>query len=429
LYPGHRCPAAARLARKILWVNTKHRLVMLNKRLAQLNDYPFARLASLIADINPRTNETPIVMSVGDPQHQPPAFAAEVIAKHADKWNAYPPLQGNAELRQAIVGWLERRYKLAGGTIDFETQIAPVAGTREGLFIAALLAVSRVKDGKAPVALMPNPFYQIYYGAAVMAGAEPVCLAATRETGYLPDLDAIPSDTLARTAIFYLCSPGNPQGAIASRDYLAKAIGLAREHDFLLVTDECYAELYYGDVPPPGGVEAGYALGRGAHGHALDNLVSFHTLSKRSSAAGMRSGFAVGAPATVAALNRLRSYSCAATPVPLQLASAALWRDEAHAIETRALYKAKFAAAERLLGAYPGFYSPQAGMFLWVEVGDGEAVARRLWESAGIKVLPGRYLTRNEPDGRNTGLPFIRIALVHDLDIVERGLQRIAALL
>jgi N-succinyldiaminopimelate aminotransferase len=402
---------------------------MLNERLDLLADYPFARLANLIAGVTPRSNAAPLAMSVGDPQHQPPAFAAEIIAANADKWNTYPPLQGVAEYRQAIVGWLERRYKLAGGTIDFETQIAPVAGTREGLFIAALLAVSRAKNGKTPIALMPNPFYQVYYGAAVMAGAEPVFLTTTRESGFLPDLDAIPADTLARTAVFYLCSPGNPQGAIATGAYLEKAIGLAREHDFLLILDECYAELYYGDVPPTGGVEVAHAMGRGPSGHPLDNVVCFHTLSKRSSAAGMRSGFGVGSPATITALNRLRSYSCAATPYPIQLASAALWRDEAHAIENRALYKAKFASAERHLGGYPGFYSPAGGMFLWVDVGDGEAATKKLWEQTGIKVLPGGYLTKNEPDGSNTGRPFIRIALVHDLDTVDRALARIAQVL
>jgi N-succinyldiaminopimelate aminotransferase len=417
------------LTRKILCPRAPKTPVMLNDRLELLADYPFARLANLIAGVTPRSNETPLAMSVGDPQHQPPAFAAEIIAQHADKWNTYPPLQGTAELRQAIVGWLERRYKLSGGTIDFETQIAPVAGTREGLFIVAQLAVSRAKNGQAPIALMPNPFYQVYYGAAVMAGAEPRFLTATKATGFLPDLDAIPADTLARTGIFYLCTPGNPQGAVATREYLAKAIGLAREHDFLLVLDECYAELYYCDTAPPGGVEVAHAMGRGPKGHALDNVVCFHTLSKRSSAAGMRSGFGVGAPATIAALNRLRSYSCAATPYPLMAASAALWRDEAHAIENRALYKAKFAAAARHLGRHPGFYSPPAGMFLWIDVGDGEAATKKLWEQAGIKVLPGGYLTKNEPDGSNTGKPFIRVALVHDLDTVDRALARIAQVL
>ncbi|MBI1245781.1 MAG: aminotransferase class I/II-fold pyridoxal phosphate-dependent enzyme [Alphaproteobacteria bacterium] len=402
---------------------------MLNERLDLLADYPFSRLANLIAGLSPRSNETPVVMSVGDPQHQPPAFATEILGANADKWNAYPPLQGTAELRQAIVGWLERRYRLAGGTIDFETQIAPVAGTREGLFIVALLAVSRAKNGATPVALMPNPFYQVYYGAAVMAGAEPVFLTTTRETGFLPDLDAIPADTLARTAIFYLCTPGNPQGAIATREYIAKAIGLAREHDFLLVLDECYAELYYGDAPPPGGTEVAHAMGRGPKGHPLDNVVCMHTLSKRSSAAGMRSGFALGSPATIQALNRLRSYSCAATPIPIQMASAALWRDEAHAIQTRALYKAKFESARRHLGGMAGFRAPEGGMFLWLDVGDGEVATKKLWAETGIKVLPGAYLTKNERDGSNTGKPFVRVALVHDLETVDRALARIAKVL
>jgi aspartate/methionine/tyrosine aminotransferase len=402
---------------------------MLNERLDLLADYPFARLAELIAGVTPRSNEVPVAMSVGDPQHQPPAFATAILGANADKWNTYPPLQGTAELRQAIVGWLERRYRLAGGTIDFESQIAPVAGTREGLFIVALLAASRAKDGRTPVALMPNPFYQVYYGAAVMAGHEPQFLTTTQATGFLPDLDAIPADTLARTSIFYLCTPGNPQGAVATREYLAKAIGLAREHDFLLVLDECYAELYYGAAPPTGGVEVAHALGRGPRGHALDNVVCMHTLSKRSSAAGMRSGFVVGSPATIRSLNRLRSYSCAGTPVPIQMASAALWRDEAHAVETRNLYRAKFEAARRHLGRLPGFRMPEGGMFLWMDVGDGEAATKKLWAETGVKVLPGAYLTKNERDGSNTGKPYIRIALVHDLETVDRALARMAQVL
>ena len=402
---------------------------MLNERLDQLNDYPFTRLAGLIADLNPRANEAPLAMSIGDPQHQPPPFAAEIVAQHADRWNTYPSQPGIPELREAIGSWLERRYKLASQTIDRAAQVTSIAGAREGLFVVALMAVGRHKSGKTPAALMPNPLYQVYYGAAVMAGAEPVYLPATRETGFLPDLDAIPGDTLARTAIFYLCSPSNPEGAVASKAYIEKAIGLARQYDFLLVMDECYSELYYGSAAPTGGVETAYALGRGPKGHALDNVMCFHTLSKRSSAAGMRSGFAVGTPSDIATLNRVRSYSCAATPVPMQLASAALWRDEAHVVENRARYKAKFDAAARLLGGHKGFTAPQAGMFLWIEVGDGEATTRRLWSEAAIKVLPGRYIAKNEPDGRNIGAPYIRIALVHDLDTVERALSRIATLL
>lgn len=399
---------------------------MLNEQLGLLNDHPFARLAELIRDVAPKANVPPLAMSIGDPQDQPPAFAAQIIASHADKWNSYPAINGTLELRAAIKGWLDRRYGLAPEIVNVETQIAPVAGTREGLFVIALLAVNRAKNGQAPIALMPNPFYQIYFAAAAMAGAQPVYLTATEKTGFLPDLDAIPEATLARTAIFYLCSPGNPQGAVASLDYLKKVLVLARKHDFLLVMDECYSELYYGPTKPPGGLQAAVALGPGAAGHVLDNLVCFHTLSKRSSAAGMRSGFGVGAPATMKALNRLRSFSCAATPLPLQAASAALWNEESHAVETRATYARRFAAAKRHLGGLPGFHAPEAGMFLWLDVGDGEEATRKLWRDAAIKVLPGAYLTKPEPDGSNSGRRYIRVALIHDIETCDAALARMA---
>jgi len=402
---------------------------MLNQRLDQLQDYPFARLAALIADITPKVNIAPVAMSIGDPQGQPPEFAMKIIADHADKWNGYPPVIGTFELRTAIKTWLDRRYALPRDLIDIETQIAPVAGTREGLFIVAQLAVNGAKNGQKPVALMPNPFYQVYNAAAVMAGAEPVYLTTTEATGFLPDLDAIPEETLQRTALFYLCSPGNPQGAIASIDYIKKALGLARKYDFLLVMDECYAELYYTPEAPQGGLQAALALGPGPDGHPLDNLVCFHTLSKRSSAAGMRSGFGVGSPTTIKLLNRLRSFSCAGQPFPIQAASAALWAEEGHAIATREAYAKRMESARRHLGKLPGFYAPKGGMFLWIEVGDGEDAARKLWRDAAIKVLPGEYLTKPEKDGTNTGKRYIRVALVHEYETCDAALFRMAQVL
>ena len=398
---------------------------MFNARLDELNDYPFQRLADLLAPISPRANVPPIVMSVGDPRHQPPAFAAEIIARASDRWNEYPPLAGTPEFRAAAAGWLERRYKLKPGTIDRDTQVTPVAGTREGLFQAALLAVSH-GEGRAsrPVALMPNPCYQIYFGAAVMAGAEPRFMAASKDTGFVPDLESLPGDLLARSEIMYLCNPGNPQGACAPLDHLKRAIELAREHDFLLVVDECYAEIYSGDAPPVGGIEAAAALGGG-----LDNLLLFHSLSKRSSAAGMRSGFAVGSPRTIERFNRLRSFACAATPRPVLEAAAALWNDDAHAALTRARYRAKIDAAERVLGARYGFYRPRGGFFLWLDVGDGERAAKKLWAEAAIRALPGAYLTKPDARGINSGAPYIRVALVDEVDVVEAGLSRLAQVL
>jgi N-succinyldiaminopimelate aminotransferase len=397
---------------------------MYNARLDLLNDYPFQRLADLLAGITPRANLPPIAMHVGEPQHQPPAFVREIIDRGSATWNRYPPLQGTPEFKAACAGWLTRRYKLKQGSLNPETQIGPVAGTREGLFQAALLAVTPQADGARPIALMPNPFYQVYYGAAVMAGADCVFMPATKATGFLPDLDAIPAATLARTQIMYLCSPANPQGAVADLAYLQKAIRLAREHNFLLVSDECYGELYYTDTPPPGALEAAAKLGGG-----LENLIVFHTLSKRSSAPGLRCGFASGSSDTISRFNRLRAFSCAATPLAIQDAAVALWNDEEHVVANRAVYRAKYEIAERLLGDRFGYYRPGGGFYLWLDVVDGEAAAKRLWQEAGIKVLPGGYVTKPDADGRNIGKSYIRVALVHDLETTEAALTRMASVL
>lgn len=397
---------------------------MLNNRLELLSDYAFTKLNNLLAPISPRANLPPVIMSVGDPQHAPPDFVHEIISGRPDAWHRYPPVNGTPEFRAAAAGWLNRRYRLSTGFVDPETQIAPCAGTREGLFLAALLAVSPADNGgPKPFALMPNPFYQVYFGAAVMAGAEPRFMAASKATGFMPDLGALDPATLARTRLMYLCTPGNPQGAIATREYLCDAIKIARRHDFLLVVDECYAEIYNRE-PPPGALEAAASLGGG-----LDNILALHSLSKRSSAAGLRSGFCVGTPQTIARLWQLRSYSCAATPVPLLEASTALWNDDAHVEPIRRSYQEKFALAERVLGKQHGYYTPDAGLFLWLDVGDGEAATRKLWAEAAIKVLPGAYITRPDLEGRNLGTPYIRVALVHDREITETALTRMARIL
>jgi N-succinyldiaminopimelate aminotransferase len=394
---------------------------MLNRRFAELNHYPFRRLAELIAGPAPATNEPPVDMSVGEPRHRPPAFLHEIVARNGEDWNRYPPLAGTPELRAACAAWLQRRYKLPAGMIDPETQIVSVAGTREGLFSAALVAISPANGGPPPLALMPNPFYQVYYGASICAGAEARFLPATKATGYLPDLEAIDEATLRRAEIFYLCTPANPQGAVADLTYLKRALQLARRHDFLLVVDECYAEIYSGSEPPPGALEAAAALGG-----VCDNLLVFHTLSKRSSAPGLRSGFAAGSKEAIATLVKLRSYNCAATPMA---AATALWQDEAHVVDVRAQYRAAFDAAERQLAGRFGFYRPAGGFYLWLDVGDGETATKRLWHEAGVKVLPGAYLTQPDPDGSNAGKPYIRVALVYDAATTEAALARMARVL
>jgi succinyldiaminopimelate transaminase len=397
--------------------------VPLNSELDSLSDYPFEALRALLNPVTPRVNDVPIAMSVGEPQHQPPALLAETLAAHAHEWNKYPPMAGTPELRQAIVDWLTRRYKLAPGALDPERNVVALAGTKEGLYLFASIAVPKEKAGQKPVVLCPNPYYLVYNGAATMAGAEAVFLDATRDNAFLPDLDAIPKETLERCALFYLCSPSNPQGTIATLDYLKKAILLARTYDFVLAVDECYAEIY-DSLPPPGALEACQALGQG-----FDNVVAFHSLSKRSSAAGLRSGFTAGDPRLIAQFKRLRDFGGCQVPLPIQWAATALWRDETHVIENRALYKRKFDLAEAALGDRYGFYRPAGGFFLWLDVGDGEQAALRLWRDAAIRVLPGGYTARAANAGINPGSEYIRLAIVHDEATLDAAFARIRRVL
>jgi N-succinyldiaminopimelate aminotransferase len=401
--------------------------VPLNPELDSLSDYPFEALRTLLNPVTPRVNDEVILMSVGEPQHQPPPLLTETLAQHAHEWNKYPPMAGTPELRQAIIDWLTRRYRLKPGALDSERHIAALAGTKEGLYLFAGIAVPREKAGQKPVVLCPNPYYLVYNGAATMAGAEAVFLDATRDNAFLPNLDDIPKATLERCALFYLCSPSNPQGTIADLDYLKKAILLAREYDFVLAVDECYAEIY-DSLPPPGALEACQALGLGDSG-LFSNVVAFHSLSKRSSAAGLRSGFVAGDPRLVAAFKRLRDFGGCQVPVPVQWAATALWQDETHVIENRALYKRKFDLAEAAFAGRYGFYRPTGGFFLWLDVGDGEAAALRLWREAAIRVLPGGYTARAANAGFNPGSEYIRVAVVHDEATLDAAFARMRRVL
>jgi len=407
LFPDHRVSSAA---------------MPLNPQLDTLSDYPFEALRTLLNPVTPVVNDAPILMSLGEPQHQPPPLLAETLAANAD-WNKYPPMQGTPELRAAIVAWLTRRYQLADGALSPDRHILSLAGTKEGLYLLSSLVVPRQKGGQRPVVLVPNPYYLVYNGAATMAGADAVFLDATRENGFMPDLAAIPRQVLERTALFYLCSPANPQGTIASLDYLKQAIALARRHDFVLAVDECYAEIY-DRVPPPGALEACAALGEG-----FDRVVVFHSLSKRSSAAGLRSGFVAGDPELIGQFRHLRDYGGCQVPLPIQAAATALWRDEAHVEENRARYRRKFDIAEAAIGGRFGFYRPQGGFFLWLDVGDGEAATLRLWRDAAIRVLPGGYTARASAGRDNPGSRYIRLAIVHDEATLETAFARIRRVL
>ncbi len=396
---------------------------MLNPRLSALTAYPFDRLRALLDPVAPPADLEPIVLSVGEPRHPPPPLVGEILSEQAASWSRYPPIEGTADFREAVAGWLRRRYGLPAKLVVAAEQILPVAGSREALYLIAAAVLPRTlspgRSGGAPLVLMPNPFYQVYQGAAVMHGGEPVYLDASRHSGFLPALDRIGAATLARTALMYLCSPANPQGVVADLGYLRRAIGLAREHDFILVVDECYAEIFDRD-PPPGALQACAELGGG-----FANVIVFHSLSKRSSVPGLRSGFVAGDPTLIAAFRRLRSFAGASVGLPILAASAALWRDDAHVEENRRLYRAKLDLAQSLIGDRFGFYRPAGGFFLWLEVGDGESAALALWRRAALRVLPGAYLAQADENNRNPGAGYIRMALIDSLAITEDALRRL----
>jgi N-succinyldiaminopimelate aminotransferase len=397
--------------------------VPVNPRLLRIDDNPWVRLRALLDVAPPRTNLPHVLMQLGEPQHDPPPVMARLIAETAHLWNRYPPMQGTPAYRTACAQWLTRRYRLPPGLVSGERNVLSLNGTKEGLFLAAQMAVPQEKRGQTPAVLMPNPYYLVYNGAAAMAGADAVFLDASEKTGFLPDLGAIPEAVLARTALFYLCSPGNPQGAIADLAYLKQAIALARAHDFVLALDECYCEIY-DRAAPPGGLEACAAMGGD-----LSNVLVFHSLSKRSSAAGLRCGFVAGDAQLIAHMNHLRGYAGAQVPLPIQEAATALWQDEAHVEENRALYRSKFDVAERILEGHFGFYRPPGGFLLWLDVGDGEAAARTLWREAAVRTLPGAYISRANARGENPGQRYIRVALVHDDDTIATGLGRMVQVL
>ncbi|MGH6988253.1 MAG: aminotransferase class I/II-fold pyridoxal phosphate-dependent enzyme [Stellaceae bacterium] len=376
-----------------------------------------------MSDVAPRANEAPILMSVGEPQHEPPAFLKDVIADHAHLWNRYPAMAGTPAFRAAASDWLAGRYRLPAGMIDPDRHVLALSGTKEGLYLAASLVMPAEKAGRRPVTLLPNPYYLVYAGAGHMAGSETIALDATAQTGFLPDLDAIPEATLARTALFYLCSPANPQGAAADLGYLKKLIGLARQFDFVLAIDECYSEIY-DRVAPAGGLEACAALGG-----EMTNILVFHSLSKRSNAAGLRVGFIAGDPDLLQRYGKLRSFGGTQVPLPLQEGAVALYRDEAHVEENRARYRRKFDICADILNDRFGFYRPAGGFFLWLDVGDGEAAALKLWREAGLRVLPGPYIGRPNAAGINPGQRYIRLAIVHDDDTVAAGMRRLVKVL
>jgi len=383
---------------------------------------PFVRLHELLADIKP--GKPAINLSVGEPQHPIPAFVGPVLQAHLNDFGRYPANKGTEGFRKAAAAWLDRRYRLPR-KVDPDTEVLVLNGTREGLFLGAIAAkrfVSR-RAGK-PAILIPNPFYAAYSAGAAAADCEPVYLPTTRETGFLPDLDAISEELLARTVAFYLASPSNPQGAVASAVYLTRLAAMARRFGFLVFADECYCEIYLNGQPPHGMLQASAP--------DFANVAVFHSLSKRSNLPGLRVGFAAGDRRFLARYLELRNIAAPQVPVPSQEVAIACYGDEAHVENNRELYVAKFDLADQIIGDRYGYHRPAGGFFLWLDVraqGGDEAASKTLWREGGLRVIPGHYLARDGADGRNPGDGYIRVALVQDKEITAEALHRLVAVL
>ena len=381
----------------------------LPERFSNLPEYAFPRLRKLL-DHHPAGGD-PIAMTIGEPRHPMPDFVAPILAAHMHEFAVYPPNDGAPSLLAAISAWLKRRY---GAQISGNRLMA-LNGTREGLFNACIALCPETKRGKQPVVLMPNPFYQVYAVAALTVGAEPVYVPATAATGFLPDYAALPADVLDRVGVAYICSPANPQGAVASRAYWTQLLALAEKHDFTVLADECYCDIWR-SAPPVGALQVAAEIGAGP-----ERVFTFHSLSKRSNLPGLRSGFVAGGAQGMARIRQLRAFAGAPLPLPIQRVSEAAWNDEGHVAASRAMYHAKFDLADQIFQGIQGFACPEGGFFLWLPVADGEAAALKLWQQTGVRVLPGAYLSR-EVGGHNPGAGYIRVALVASYDETKAGL-------
>jgi N-succinyldiaminopimelate aminotransferase len=392
-----------------------------NPRIDRLHPYPFERLAALTAGVTPPRDLGRIPLSIGEPRHPAPAAALEGLADPAAlaaSLGSYPATRGSEALRDACAAWATRRFALPEGALGADA-VLPVNGTREGLFSVAQALLD--PDG-APTVLMPNPFYQIYEGAALLAGAEPVYVPCPEATGFLPDLDAVDARDLERCGLFYLCSPGNPSGACMTTADWARVFALADEHDFTVVADECYSELHLDEAHPPvGALQACAELGR----DDFRRVLVFHSLSKRSNLPGLRSGFVAGDAGLIARFLRYRTYHGCALPALTQAVSARIWADEDHVRENRALYRAKFDAVLTILGDVLDVRRPEAGFYLWPSTpGDEETFTAELLAATNVLVLPGRYLSRPTGAG-DPGAGRVRMALVATLEECVEAAERI----
>ncbi len=389
----------------------------MNTGLTALQPYPFERLNALLQG-SPPTGIKTIPLTIGEPQHPPPRGVTDLLAEHAALVGKYPTTAGSATLRATIARWLERRFSLT--SVDADLQVLPLNGTREGLFA---LAQTVVTQGQPGAVISPNPFYQIYEGAALLAGSTPLFVNCEDRHGFTPDFSQITPDQWQACQLLYICTPGNPAGAVLSTSQLQQLISLAQEYDFVIASDECYSEIYPNEEnPPPGLLGAAAAMGV----EDYRNCLCFHSLSKRSNLPGLRSGFVAGDSRWIERFRRYRTYHGCAMPTHHQVASEWAWSDEIHVIENRARYRDKFNAVLPIISEVMTTPIPEAGFYLWPETPiDDEAFASELWHRTGVSVLPGRYLARDTPEG-NPGATRVRIALVAERELCVEAVERMA---
>ncbi|MCX7628140.1 MAG: succinyldiaminopimelate transaminase [Methylophilaceae bacterium] len=389
----------------------------MNPNLSKLHPYPFQKLRDLFQGVTPTPAYRPINLSIGEPKHDTPEFIKQALAENLAGLSNYPTTLGSEALRQAIAGWMARRYGIPAPDID--RQIIPVNGSREALFAFAQAVIDPAQDN--PVVISPNPFYQIYEGAALLAGAEPYFINTLPGNGYQMDFSTVPAAVWQRTQLVYVCSPGNPTGKVMNLDDWRALFDLADRYGFVIASDECYSEIYFDETAPPlGALQAAHQLGRD-----YSNLVMFSSLSKRSNVPGMRSGFVAGDAAILEKFLLYRTYhGCAMSPA-VQAASIAAWSDEQHVRENRRLYREKFEAVTPLMRQVLDVAMPEAAFYLWADTGESDTeFARRLYRDCNVTVLPGSFLAR-EAQGINPGKGFVRIALVASLEECVEAAHRL----
>jgi len=392
----------------------------MNPDLSLLHPYPFEKLAALKAAAVPPSHLKDIMLSIGEPKHEPPVFVMETLVNNLDKLSHYPSTKGIPELREAIAAWATQRFKLQVNTLTADKHVLPVNGTREALFAFSQAIIDRTRPN--PLVVSPNPFYQIYEGAAILSGAEPYFLNCTPDNHFIPDFAAVPADIWQRTQLLFICSPGNPTGAVMDTAQLKALIALADQYDFVIASDECYSELYFDEQQPPAGLlQACAELGRDDFARCM----VFHSLSKRSNLPGLRSGFVAGDATILEKFLLYRTYHGCAMPVPTQLASVAAWQDETHVVANREAYRKKFDAVLNILDGVLDVQKPDAGFYLWPKTPiKGELFAQKLFAAQKVTVLPGSYLAR-EANSINPGEDYVRLALVAPITECIEAAERI----